>query len=85
MDVCRSWGEGSQAAFLQGLMGGGTFRQSEGGIICDERAHRRGGSQFLLGSGDKEDFSDERSFEVGFEGRIGVCRAERVGNKQVEL
>lgn len=32
--------------------------------------------------GDKEDFIDEGSFEVGFEGQVGVFQAKEVGNKQ---
>lgn len=36
---------------FEGPMGGGKFRQLEDGIICNERAHRREGSQFCLRSG----------------------------------
>lgn len=32
--------------------------------------------------GDKEDFTEEGSFEVGFEGQIGVFQAKKAGNKQ---
>lgn len=36
------------------LMGGRKFRQSEDGVICEERAHRRGGSQFCRKWGTKK-------------------------------
>lgn len=35
--------------------------------------------------GNKENFTDERSFEVGFKGQVGVFQGKKVGNKQVEV
>lgn len=39
-------------------------------------------SAWEVGAGGKEDFTDEGSFEVGFEGQVGVFQAKTVGNKQ---
>lgn len=44
-----------------------------------------GAASAAWGIRDKEDFTDKRSFEVGFEGQVGVFQAKKKGNKQVEV
>lgn len=50
------------------------------------RGHKgEGTANPAWGVGDKEEFTHERSFEVGFEGQVGVFQVKKVGNKQVEV
>lgn len=60
-------------------MGEGKFRQKMESSVMR-------GQPILPGKqGNKENFTDERSFEVGFKGQVGVFQGKKVGNKQVEV
>ena len=45
--------------------------------------HVEEGAANCRGVRDKEDFAYKRSFEVGFEGQVGVFQVKKVGNKWV--